>query len=107
MQLMFLLLVFCQFFYGAKIYPKLLDLINSVRSSVSKNALLLLNEIFSAISQENKDSLLDLIKATLPLLIPKINSKQSFIKEECKQLLELMSQNVIFPEILLIILQRT
>ena len=99
-------IVFGQFFYGNKMYPKLLDLINSVRSSVSKNALLLLNEIFSAISQENKDSLLDLIKATLPLLIPKINSKQSFIKEECKQLLELMSQNVIFPEVLLIILQQ-
>ena len=99
-------IVFGQFFYGNKMYPKILDLINSVRSSVSKNALLLLNEIFSAISQENKDSLLDLIKATLPLLIPKINSKQSFIKEECKQLLELMSQNVIFPEILLIILQQ-
>ena len=99
-------IVFGQFFYGNKMYPKILDLINSVRSSMSKNALLLLNEIFSAISQENKDTLLDLIKATLPLLIPIINSNQSFIKEECKQLLELMSQNMIFPEVLLIILKQ-
>ena len=97
--------VFCQFFYGAKIYPKLLDLINSVRSSVSKNVLLLLNEIFSENISENLSSFLSLIKAILPLLIQKININQSFIKEECKQLLESISKNVKSPELLLIILQ--
>ena len=96
--------VFGQFFYGAKIYPKLLDLINSVRSSVSKNALLLLNEIFS--DPEVNNSTLSLAKATLPLLIPKINSNQSFIKAECKQLLESICKNVTNPELLLIILQQ-
>lgn len=98
--------VFGQFFYGAKIYPKLLDLINSVRSSVSKNVLLLLNEIFSENIQENKNSVLSLVKSTLPLLIPKINSNQSFIKAECKQLLDSISKNVKSPELLLIILQQ-
>lgn len=98
--------IFGQFFYGAKIYPKLLDLINSVRSSVSKNVLLLLNEIFSENISENKNSILGLIKATLPILIQKINSNQSFIKVECNQLLDSLSKNVKFPEMLLIILQQ-
>ena len=98
--------VFGQFFYGAKIYPKLLDLINSVRSSVSKNALLLLNEIFSENISQINNSILYLVKATLPLLIPKINSNQSFIKVECKQLLESIVKNVKSPELLLIILQQ-
>ena len=96
--------VFGQFFYGAKIYPKLLDLINSVRSSVSKNALLLLNEIFS--DPEVNNFTLTLAKAALPLLIQKINSNQSFIKAECKQLLESICKNVTNPELLLIILQQ-
>ena len=47
--------VFGQFFYGAKIYPKLLELINSVRSSVSKNVLVLLLEIFYEVIPENKN----------------------------------------------------
>jgi hypothetical protein len=97
--------LFGQFFYGTKIYPKLLELINSVRSSVSKNALLLLNEILSENIQENDNSILSLVKVTLPLIIPKINSNQSFIKAECKQLLESMCNNVKFPELLIIILQ--
>ena len=96
--------VFGQFFYGSKIYPKLLELINSVRSSVSKNVLLLLNEIFSENIQEK--TILSLVKETFPLLIPKINSNQSFIKAECKQLLESMCNNVKFSDMLLIILQQ-
>jgi hypothetical protein len=97
--------VFEQFFYGTKMYPKLLELINSVRSSVSKNALLLLIEIFSENISENNNSVLSLVKEVLPLSIPKINSNQSFIKAECKQLLESISNNVKFPDLLLIILQ--
>lgn len=96
--------VFGQFFYGNKIYPKLLELINSVRSSVSKNVLLLLNEIFSENIQEKM--ILSLVKETFPLLIPKINTNQSFIKAECKQLLESMCNNVKFSDMLLIILQQ-
>lgn len=97
--------LFGQFFYGTKIYPKLLELINSVRSSVSKNALLLLNEILSENIQENDNSALSLVKATLPLIIPKINSNQSFIKAESKLLLESICNNVKFPELLITILQ--
>ena len=97
--------IFGQFFYGAKIFPKLLELINSVRSSVSKNALLLLNEIFSENISEINNSILSVVKATLPLLIQKINSNQSFIKAECKQLLESIVKNVKSSELLLIIQQ--
>ena len=97
--------LFGQFFYGTKIYTKILELINSVRSSVSKNALLLLIEIFSENISENNNSVLSLVKEVLPLSIPKINSNQSFIKAECKQLLESISNNVKFPDLLLIILQ--
>ena len=97
--------VFEQFFYGTKMYPKLLELINSVRSSVSKNALLLLIELLSENIPDNNSPVLSLVKEVLPLLIPKINSNQSFIKAECKQLLELICTNVKFPELLLIILQ--
>jgi hypothetical protein len=73
---------------------------------VSKNALLLLNEIFSENISQINNSILYLVKATLPLLIPKINSNQSFIKAECKQLLESICKNVTNPELLLIILQQ-
>ena len=97
--------LFGQFFYGTKMYSKLLELINSVRSSVSKNALLLIIEILSENSPENNSSVLSLVKEVLPLLISKINSNQSFIKAECKQLLESICTNVKFPELLLIILQ--
>ena len=98
--------VFGQFFYGAKIYPKLLELINSVRSSVSKNVLVLLIEIFSEVIPENKNSIITLVKASLSYIIPKINSNQSFIKAECKQLLESICNHVKFQELLLIILQQ-
>ena len=39
--------VFSQLFYGAKFYQKIIELIDSVRSSLAKNVLILLNEIFS------------------------------------------------------------
>ena len=74
-------------------------------SSVSKNALLLLIEIFSENISENNNSVLSLVKEVLPLSIPKINSNQNFIKAECKQFLKSISNNVKFPELLLIILQ--
>ena len=98
--------VFNQFFYGAKIYQKLLELINSVRSSVSKNVLVILNEIFSDISPENKNSILSLVKDTLPYLITKINSNQSFIKAESKLVLDNVCNNLKFPELLVLILQQ-
>ena len=98
--------VFNQFFYGTKIYSKLIELINSVRSSLSKNVLIIFNEIFSEFIPENKNSIISLIKDALPYLIQKINSNQSFIKVESQLVLDNICKNVKFPELLLLILQQ-
>ncbi len=101
--------VFNQFFYGAKFYQKIIEFIDSVRSSLAKNALVLLNEIFSEqISTEeksNSNSLITLIKATIPHLISKINSNKSFIKIESNMCLESLVKNMKFFDVLLTFLQ--
>ena len=38
--------IFNQFLYGLKLYPKIIELINSIRSILAKNTLILVNEIF-------------------------------------------------------------
>ena len=100
---------FNQFFYGAKFYLKIIDFIDSVRSSLAKNALILLNEIFSEqINQEeksNSNSLIALIKATIPHLIGKINSNKSFIKTESNMCLESLVINMKFHDVLLNFIQ--
>ena len=100
---------FNQFFYGAKFYLKIIDFIDSVRSSLAKNALVLLNEIFcEKIKQEEKsntNSLISLIKATIPHLITKINSNKSFIKIESNMCLESLVKNMKFNEVLLTFIQ--
>ena len=100
---------FNQFFYGAKFYLKIIDFIDSVRSSLAKNALVLLNEIFcERIKQEEKsntNSLISLIKATIPHLITKINSNKSFIKIESNMCLESLVKNMKFNEVLLTFIQ--
>ena len=83
---------FNQFLFGLKMYPKLLELINSVRSSLSKNVLVLLHEIFSENISENKNSIIALIKSALPYLISKANSNQSFIKNESTVCLKTISK---------------
>ena len=98
--------VFSQFFYGAKLYPKIIELIDSVRSSLAKNALILLNEIFSGPlpnpeEKANTTSLIALIKLTIPHLIPKINSYKSFIKKDCIMCLDSIIKNMKFFEVLL------
>ena len=101
--------VFNQFFYGAKFYQKIIEFIDSVRSSLAKNALVLLNEIFSEqINQEeksNSNSLITLIKSTIPHLISKINSNKSFIKAESNMCLESLVKNMKFFDVLLTLLQ--
>ncbi len=101
--------VFNQFFYGAKFYQKIIEFIDSVRSSLAKNALVLLNEIFSEqISKEekgNSNSLITLIKATIPHLISKINSNKSFIKIESNMCLESLVKNMKFFDVLLTFFQ--
>ena len=101
--------VFNQFFYGAKFYLKIIEFIDSVRSSLAKNALVLLNEIFSEqINQEeksNSNSLISLIKSTIPRLISKINSNKSFIKAESNMCLESLVKNMKFFDVLLTFFQ--
>ena len=101
--------VFNQFFYGAKFYQKIIEFIDSVRSSLAKNALVLLNEIFSEqINQEEKsssNSLITLIKSTIPHLISKINSNKSFIKAESNMCLESLVKNMKFFDVLLTFFQ--
>ena len=101
--------VFNQFFYGAKFYQKIIEFIDSVRSSLAKNALVLLNEIFSEqIGQEeksNSNSLITLIKSTIPHLVSKINSNKSFIKTESNMCLESLVKNMKFYDVLLTFFQ--
>ena len=44
--------IFNQFLYGSKLYPKIIELINSIRSILAKNALILVNEMFSEMIPE-------------------------------------------------------
>ena len=102
--------IFSQYFYGAKLYQKIIELINSVRSSLAKNVLTLLNEIFSDKMPNKEDKtnttfLISLIKATIPHLISKINSNQSFIKNESKICLESLINNMKYFEVLMSFMQ--
>ena len=101
--------VFNQFFYGAKFYQKILELINSVRSSLAKNVLVLFNEIFSSPinkdEKSNTEALITLIKSTIPHLVSKINSNQSFIKTESNICLESIVSNMKFFDVLLTFMQ--
>lgn len=100
--------IFFQFFYGAKFYEKIIALMDSVRSSLSKNVLVLLNEIFANPNSEqdkNDTSIIAIIKATLPHLISKINSNQCFIKSESKICLESIVNNMKYFDVLLTFMQ--
>ena len=97
--------IFSQFFYGAKLYQKIIELINSVRSTLAKNALILFNEIFSAPmpnpeEKANTTSLICVIKETIPHLISKINSNKSFIKNDANTCLESLIHNMKYYEVL-------
>ena len=102
--------VFSQFFFGAKLYQKIVELIDSVRSSLSKNVLTLLFEIFSGDMPAEEDkanttTLLVVIKATIPHLISIINSNKNFIKNESKMCLEALIQNMKYYEVLSSLMQ--
>lgn len=102
--------IFSQFFYGAKLYQKIIELIDSVRSSLSKNVLTLLLEIFSGKlppeeDKSNTTSLIALIKTTIPHLISNINTNKSFIKNESKMCLEALVKNMKYYEVLLTLMQ--
>ena len=102
--------IFNQLLYGLKIYPKIIELINSIRSVLAKNTLVLINEIFSENVPEfdekkNKAPVIVLIKAIIPTLIMKANCNKSFIISEAKLCLESLTNNMRYGDTLISLIQ--
>lgn len=102
--------IFNQLFFGLKIYPKIIELINSIRSVLAKNTLMLVNEIFSENIPEfdekkNKAPIIIFIKAIIPTLIMKSNCNQSFIKTEANLCLESLVNNMKYGDTLIYMIQ--
>ena len=102
--------IFNQLFFGLKIYPKIIELINSIRSVLAKNTLMLVNEIFSENIPEydekkNKAPIIIFIKAIIQTLIMKANCNQSFIKAEANLCLESLVNNMRYGDILIYLIQ--
>ena len=102
--------IFNQFLYGLKLFPKIIELINSIRSKLAKNTLILVNEIFGGEIPEydekkNKAPVITLIKAIIPILIMKANCNQSFIKTEANACLESLIKNMKYGDTLISLIQ--
>ena len=102
--------LFNQTFYGLKFYENILDCLNSIRSLLAQNALILLNEVFSIYIPETeeknqKSPLINLIKMAIPSLILKANTSQSFIKNEAKTCLETIVSNMKYNDTLIALFQ--
>lgn len=102
--------IFNQIFYGLKIYPRLIELINSIRSILAKNALILVNEIFSENIPEydeknNKAPVISFIKSIVPNLILKAKCNQSFIRIEANLCLESLITNMKYGDTLISLIQ--
>ena len=102
--------IFNQFLYGLKLYPKIIDLINSIRSILAKNTLILVNEIFGEYIPEyddkkNKAPVINFIKEIVPILINKANCNQSFIRTEAKSCLESLIKNMKYGDTLIYLIQ--
>ena len=102
--------IFNQAFYGLKLYENIIDFLNSIRSILAQNALILINEVFSEyipeVDQKNqKLPIINLIKKIIPILILKANTSQSFIKNEAKACLETLVTNMKYNETLITFLQ--
>ena len=102
--------VFNQVLFGLKIYPKIIELINSIRSVLAKNTLMLVNEIFSEYVPElddkkNKAPIITFIKAIIPTLILKANCNQSFIKTEANLCLNSLITNMKYGDTLISLIQ--
>jgi len=102
--------IFNQLLFGLKIYPKIIGLINSIRSVLAKNTLMLVNEIFSENIPEfdekkNKTPIIIFIKAIIPTLIMKANCNQSFIKAEANLCLESLVNNMKYGDTLISLIQ--
>jgi hypothetical protein len=102
--------IFNQLFYGLKFYENILEFFNSIRSVLAQNALVLINEIFSEFVPEldeknQKSPIINLIKLSIPALILKANTSQSFVKNEAKTCLETLVVNMKYKDTLLTLLQ--
>lgn len=102
--------IFNQLFFGLKIYPKLIELINSIRSVLAKNTLMLVNEIFNDNFPEfdekkNKAPVITFIKEIVPTLLMKANCNQSFIKVEANICLESLINNMRYGDTLISLIQ--
>ena len=102
--------IFNQFLYGLKLYPKIIELINSIRSILAKNALILVNEIFGEWIPEydekkNKAPVITFIKEIIPTLIMKANCNQSFIRTEANVCLESLITNMKYGDTLVFLIQ--
>ncbi len=102
--------IFNQFLYGSKLYPKIIELINSIRSILAKNALILVNEMFSEMIPEydekkNKAPVIIFIKEIIPTLIMKANGNQSFIRTEANSCLEILINNMKYGDTLVFLIQ--
>lgn len=102
--------LFNQTFYGLKFYENILDCLNSIRSLLAQNALILLNEVFSIYIPETEEKnqklpLINLIKMAIPSLILKANTSQSFIKNEAKTCLETIVSNMKYNDTLIALFQ--
>ena len=102
--------IFNQFLYGLKLYPKIIELINSIRSILAKNTLILVNEIFGEYIPEydekkNKAPVITLIKEIIPTLILKANCNQSFIRTEANSCLESLINNMKYGDTLIFLIQ--
>ena len=102
--------LFNQTFYGLKIYENILDFFNSIRSILAQNALILFAEVFSKyvpeIEEKNqKAPIIGLIKLSIPSLLLKATTSQSFIKNEAKACLETMIKNMKYNDTLITLLQ--
>lgn len=102
--------IFNQAFYGLKIFENIIEFLNSIRSILAQNALILINEVFSEYVPEVDDKnqkapVIQLIKTIIPSLVLKATTSQSFIKNEAKTCLETMVENMKYSETLMTLLQ--
>jgi len=95
--------IFNLIFYRLKLYESILPILNSINSILQKNIILLLNEVFSEKNQNS--TIINLLIKTIPKLIFKACSSQSFIKSEAKACLEIIVENMKYSETLITLLK--
>lgn len=114
--------MFYQAFYGLKLYPKIIDLISSIRSSLAKITFVFIREVLTEPSggpqneeapeerkkgeTDSSTQIIDVIKLLIPCLITKASSNQSFIKKDANECLELIISKTDFVQSLFIFIEQ-